>query len=363
MAVIGFRYGAGDTFYDITEAVLRLCCDGELICIPADDSLRARLFSDPLYGVVKEIHITRGGRDGVEVCPAGTELVLTLTEAERTAIAARRGDQPTAIANLAIAITFHFRPDRLRYLSRITAEHPGLADDSTTFVITDTDDPDDLRAIRHAVSARRLEIVVPTHLGHPYLLTWTHRAVFRDCFEAGGGFSHYLYTEDDILLTRPNVDYWLRGMAYLAPYDCIPGFVRFELTADNDMISNDALGPIDFLAAPKVRAGHRFMINSPYPYQGMYLLAERHAHDLLFTPAGSPDQGLAYWGIREKAAQGLTFWDVPHWAHNRYFIGLTEDLAVDPDALVHHLPNNYARNPVKGYGEIRMDDLVRLDPR
>lgn len=355
--MIRFRYGQGDTFIDITETVVRLCFNGTQIRIPPDDVLRARMFSDPLPGVVKDIHVLRDGR-APDVCPAGDHVVLTLTGAERAELDGASAGRPERIDSLAIAITVFFNPERLGYLRRITAEHLDLAGDSTTFVITNTNDPAEHRAIRDAVSARRLEIVVPTHLGHPYLLTWAHRAVFRDCLESGRDFSHYLYTEDDLLLRRDNIDYWVRGMAALARYDCIPAFMRYELTAGGDKVCNDALGPIDFDAVPKVRSGRRWMVNSPYPYQGMYLLAERHARDLLFSEAGSPDYGLATWGIREKAAQGLTFWNVPAWAHSRYFVGVTEELAIDPAALVHHLPNNYALNPVKGYGEIRLDEVI-----
>ena len=70
----------------------------------------------------------------------------------------------------------------------------------------------------------------------------------------------------------------------------------------------------------------------------MYLLDKEKAMELLFTEASSPDTGI--WGIREKAAQGLTFWKVPKGTYSRFVIRVTENNQVDPDSLVHHLPNN-----------------------
>lgn len=362
--MIRFFYGKGDICVDVTEAVFRNCFDGERIAIPRGDVLRANLLADPLPGVVKDIIVvtdTDHGQD-CEIIGADREFVRPLSQIDSpgTFLGARSqlGTPPVEITSLAIAITFLYRPDRLEYLSKVTAAHLDMARDSTTFVVTNTSDQNELRAIRQAVSANRLEIITPTYLGHPYLLTWAHRAVFWECLERGEAFSHYLYTEDDLLLTKANIDYWLRGVTDLAPYDCIPGFVRYEINVDGEMVSSDALSRIDVGAAPKTQLGRQLWINSAYPYQGLYLLSERHIRELLFTFAGNPDHGR--WEIREKAAQGLTYWGAPPWAESRYFIGLTEDLAVDPGALFHHLPNNYAVNPHTGHGKILMSDLFKV---
>ena len=53
--MIHFFYGLQENYLDITDAVLRFCFDGERFRIPADDCLRAAMFSDPAYGHLKEI--------------------------------------------------------------------------------------------------------------------------------------------------------------------------------------------------------------------------------------------------------------------------------------------------------------------
>ena len=72
----------------------------------------------------------------------------------------------------------------------------------------------------------------------------------------------------------------------------------------------------------------------------MYLMDKELAIEFLFSDASSPDTGI--WGIREKAAQGLTYWNVPKGAHSRMLVGLDQRMRIHSHAQIHHLPNNYA---------------------
>ena len=50
-------YGTHDTRIDITSTVKEKCAKGSMFYIPPDDNLRAKLFSDPIFGKVKHIFI------------------------------------------------------------------------------------------------------------------------------------------------------------------------------------------------------------------------------------------------------------------------------------------------------------------
>jgi FkbM family methyltransferase len=77
---VDFFYGRGQSYLDVTDAVLRFCCDGEQIHIPADDVLRAAMFSDPAYGHLKEIVVIAqsDGRPTCNAYPHGTPVDLPL---------------------------------------------------------------------------------------------------------------------------------------------------------------------------------------------------------------------------------------------------------------------------------------------
>ena len=55
------EYGLNTVFIDITDKVYAQCLTADSLTIPPDDYLRARMFGDPLPGIVKIIKVTRDG--------------------------------------------------------------------------------------------------------------------------------------------------------------------------------------------------------------------------------------------------------------------------------------------------------------
>jgi len=51
------RYGREDAQIDVTSVAFSSCMKSSIIYIPPDDNVRARLFTDPMYGKVKSIYI------------------------------------------------------------------------------------------------------------------------------------------------------------------------------------------------------------------------------------------------------------------------------------------------------------------
>jgi len=111
---------------------------------------------------------------------------------------------------LLIAITFHFVPSRLPYLKRVSNHFQYLSKNTKVFICTNSNDPGDHDLIRKQV-ALPTEIFVPTYLGHPYLLTWSHLDIFRRKFLSNSTISHFMYLEDDIEVRVPNIQYWIEA--------------------------------------------------------------------------------------------------------------------------------------------------------
>lgn len=263
------------------------------------------------------------------------------------------------ISNLLIGITFHFVEERLDFLNKISVNFSHLAFKTKVFVVTNTNSIEDHRKIQAAVQTD-VEIYVPHLLGHPYLLTWAHFDVFRNIFQTNQNISHFMYLEDDILITKNNINYWLEGRENLRGFGLLPSFLRYELIDQETLMrSTDVKTHIELKKVPQVNFGKKnyCYINLPKPYQGMYILDRDLAKEHLFGPSSSPDFGI--WGIREKAAQGLTFANVPSGFTSRNLVGFNSDLnQIDPDALIHHTPNNYANNPKSSFGKIPINELI-----
>ena len=264
------------------------------------------------------------------------------------------------IPYLAIAITFFYRQERLAYLRQICRHHANLATRIKTFVITNTNDAAERALILEAVgTATAVKIVTPTLLGHPLLLAWIHRDIFKKCLMSGQNFSHYLYTEDDMLVTQENVNYWLHGMKILAPSVFIPGFMRYEVDDKGTAFCTDLTSAVNHETIPKIIFANGYsMISIRRPYQGMYLLDQTQMAELLLTPASSPDYG--YYHVRESAAQGLSFYNVPAGANSRNLVGVNQGVSIDPGALIWHLPNSYVQDQTSKFGRIRLDQV--FDP-
>ena len=270
----------------------------------------------------------------------------------------------TEIAQLLVAITFHFVEERLKYLETVASEFDGLADSVRVVVITNENDPDCHEKIRRSIpSSCLVEIFVPSLMGHPYLLTWSHLDVFRKYYKSCEEISHFLYLEDDILIRKENIDYWLRGRDTLSNLSIIPSFLRYEIPSDSSVkMATDVTKRVQFSWLPKVKISSTYYYaNLPEPYQGMYLLDRVLAGIHFFGPSSNPDFGR--WGIREKAAQGITFYRVPDGCFSRNFVGVdVSKKMIDPGALIHHLPNNYANRPDTIFGRIPVAEILVFPP-
>lgn len=263
------------------------------------------------------------------------------------------------IRKLLVAISFHFVAERLKYLRETTRDLSSFADEVHLVVVTNASDGESHRQIsEHVPQLDRFDIAVPALLGHPFLLTWVHRNIFKTRYEEQEDISHFLYIEDDIKLTSENIAYWLEGREKLLPFGLIPSFLRYELKdGSTQKLATDITGRVFLPWLPRVRISSDYhYINLPEPYQGCYLLDRELAGEHLFGPSSSPDFGP--WNIREKAAQGVTFLDVPKGSFSRNFLGVkVADGTVDSRATIHHIANNYANDPMTKFGKVPIDRI------
>ena len=266
-----------------------------------------------------------------------------------------------SIGKLAIAVTFFYNEDKFSFLQKIFSQYKHLAKSVDAHIITNSCKEDQHCIIRSLLNEADIPITIhcPTLLGHPYLLCWSHLSVFRTLFAEDNSITHFLYVEDDILIRKRNIIYWLEGREMLREYGLIPSFLRYEKKDDDfAKYSTDITFSTLYskLLHTKAKKDYVF-INFHQPYQGLYLLDRELMAEHLNGPSSNPDSGI--WSIREKAAQGLTYANVPEGFYSRNLVGFdTLKFSVDPECLVHHLPNNYANNPGTPFGKIPYQDLV-----
>ena len=267
---------------------------------------------------------------------------------------------------LAIAVCCHFNEARLPYLDYVSDQFGSLGENVLVTIVTNTKNPDELAKLESVISGKGFDFqfFIPDTLGHPLLLTWAHFPVFKDLLR-DESFTHFMYLEDDTLITRENMHYWIEGRELLRPYGLIPSFLRVEKKAHDDRwYSSDCPYPFYISALPRVRVQENLgFINFPELYQGMYLLDRELMLEYFNGSTYSPNSGV--WGIQEKAAQGLTFANVPKGFTTRNLIPYKIDnLQIDERCLIHHVPNNYAQPGPNGKVVITMpvDQLLSKWP-
>lgn len=266
------------------------------------------------------------------------------------------------IENILIAITFHYSKERLEYLRDACLQIPFFGFQYKVLIITNTQDDEEVWQIKNQVQfLSNCDVISMRPVGHPYFLPWGHFPLFKKYYLSNTNISHFMYLEDDIKITPQNIVYWLRGRNELHRFGCYPSFVRFERNiADEMLYLTDITKSLRFQKTPKIKiSSDYFYLSSSQPYQGMYLMDREMMGEYLKSPACSPDFGS--WGIREKATQGLTFVNVPSGFHSRNLIGCNlSNNSIDQDALIHHLPNNYANNVHTEFGKLRTSQLLLL---
>ena len=251
---------------------------------------------------------------------------------------------------IVIAVCCHFNETRLPYLDQISKDFASLGSEVLVIIVTNTKNTEELKKLESVMVGKGYEFrfFIPDTLGHPLLLTWAHFPVFKDLLQ-DDSFTHFMYLEDDTLITRENMNYWIEGRELLRPYGLIPSFLRVEKKVNDDQwYSSDCPHPFYIYALPRIQVQENLgFINLPELYQGMYLMDRELMFEHLNGPTYSPNSGV--WGIQEKAAQGVTFANVPKGFTTRNLIPYKLDTGqVDKRCLIHHVPNNYAQPGTHG---------------
>lgn len=272
------------------------------------------------------------------------------------------------------AVTFHFREPRLQYLFQVVralCEYPVEALDIV--IVTNVDQDGALKQIRdlcaplfrpfpvRSRSRKNLLIESFPKLADPWLLPWSHKHLISERFlSAELTYTHFIYIEDDILLSFDNFRYFTHYREMLKERKLIPSFQRIEYNdADNHLYLVDQVGVTDLSLRSCVNLDGYAFVNLDYPFNAMFILDRELALEYVETPSFDREGSKLVrpeWDVACRAAMGLCFENPPEGFAARYVS------PVDPSALttpswswVYHLPNNYAKDRLKPFSKTRTD--------
>jgi hypothetical protein len=278
-------------------------------------------------------------------------------------------------ARILVAVTFHYRGDRLQYLFQVIRSLSTFDVAALDIVIhTNTSDERCCETIRNLclpllpkrtfrTSSCTLKIASFPGLSDPWLLPWCHKDLISDVFIAPqSGYTHFLYLEDDILFSYDNFLYFQHFSKQLRPAGLIPSFQRVEYnTSDNHLYFLDQIGASAFQDRRRVHSDGYAFVNLDFPHVAMYVLDQDLAREYVTTR--SFDRRLSQdvrpeWGICERASMGLCFENCPEGFAIRYVAPVDLATLTTPSwSWVYHLPNNYSQNAFKPFAKTRVDQI------
>ncbi len=277
---------------------------------------------------------------------------------------------------LLATVPFHFRSSRLEYLFqtvRSISRFPIAALDLV--IVTNVDQEECLGQIRNTCQPllksfpgggqKNLFIESQTQLKDPWMLTWCHKRLITDDF-LKKDYTHFLYIEDDILLSFENFIYFLHYRDRLKEYGLLPAFQRIEYNKDdNRLYLCDQIGISDFKARRSVKLDGYDFVNIDYPWSAVFILDRELAlehigtksFDAKLSESVRPD-----WMTPCRAGMGLTFENIPAGFTQRGVSPVNPQTLTTPCwSWVYHLPNNYTTDQLTPLGKTRVDELFAPD--
>jgi len=271
-----------------------------------------------------------------------------------------------------VAISFHFVPERVGYLDQVLRSLAGfpvralnVAWFTNTTKLAEQEILQQLFQKHSRVGNCGFRLIVESDLVHPYLLTWCHkRLIVSEFLVDEFDYTHFVYLEDDEPLTFDNLAYFVAARDFLRPSGLLPAFLRTEWSAARRLyVNHDNTTPIVVVERPFIRWGDYLFINPNIPYCGAFVLdkelALEYAASLSFDPTRSRE--VCYWGVRERAAMGLSFEAPPPGFPGRVVVPVSFVTREAPRcAWLAHTPNNYADRKDTPLAKIPMTDLFRF---
>lgn len=271
-------------------------------------------------------------------------------------------------SNTLVAITFHYDEKRFCYLEKVLTSLATFPK-ADVVIITNTNTKEKIEhiqrsfnnAIPEGIGKGKRTISVFSSLAHPHDLTWCHKELIRETFLATvNGYTHFIYLEDDIELSFNHFCYFVHFRKALKPKGVLPSFIRFEVNKNSEFVSTDYSSRVNLDHRMQISIKNLVFVEPKNPYTACFILDQELAKEYVSSPSFEQKSSsfLCNWGIRERAAMGLCFVNIPKQFKSRYVVPVDfKTLKAPKYAWIHHLPNNYANDPKSEYGKIKMDKL------
>jgi hypothetical protein len=243
-------------------------------------------------------------------------------------------------------ITFFYIPERIHYINRIIDETNTYMYTTDIFIHTNnnTIGPN----LFNTYTNGSIQLVYHDLSGiHPFLLTWSSRNLLKSQKD---DYDIFMYIEDDILVPKKALEYWLKYNKELITESYNLGFVRIE-TYNNEEYITDITERMDTLIMIN---GVQYCVNKN-PYCAFWIYNKDEFNNFLNSRFYNLDTIPKTCDVRELSAFGLHGDGFP-WYINTV-IPIENGMLTDA-CRIYHMPNNYV-NTCSKFATINFKDAIK----
>ena len=267
---------------------------------------------------------------------------------------------------LAICVTFYYREEKINILKKVCKEFNNLAHNIDVTIVTNENNDKKIINLKQKIGEvlKNFNIHIAQDLQHPKFLPWSHLIVMRKKM-TDNSFTHFMYLEDDIRITKENIIYWLNARKALKIFNLIPSFIRTEIKFENkEIYVVDSTQKNNFKKMPKVfsKTKNIAFVNLLFPHQPIYFYDKELMREYFEGSASDPDFAIPsakdhYQGIVERLDYMLTYYNIPEGFFHRAVAPVDiKNKIIKNYCLVEHLSNKYANQNSK-FAVIKVKDL------
>ena len=271
--------------------------------------------------------------------------------------------------NLIIVICFFYNKKKFNNLKKTLSQISSYKFKKKLVIITNFLDNTQKKELNKIIKSKinNYQIQEIKNLPDYNLLPWFSINVMKENFKKKDN-THFMYLEDDILISNKNIFYWIYFRNILKKFRLIPGFLRFEKNK-NKMISVDNPQKIKISKNPHIFDSNKEFgfINSKYPYHAMYLMDRELMRDYLKSNAIKFDHAFhnksmkSLYPIKEQLNISYAYINIPKGFHNRLMIPFNYKKEILDYCLIEHSELKYSKSNrlnKLGYGTIEIKKLL-----
>lgn len=229
-------------------------------------------------------------------------------------------------------ITFFYKPERVQYIQDLVNNADSYTHHVDIFIHTNVNT--DVFCPRSLPDMQNGSVRVIVHdITHedPFYLSWKCRSLIREQV-VSNAYDVYIYVEDDILVPRMALEYWL-AHKHIASDGYNLGFLRIEINEQKHEVITDITTklPLNNVNID----GKTYVVNGVNPYCAFWIYDQETMQKWIDSTLWYPGNVVGY-GIREKSAVAL------HGVDTAWFKGTVLPLSntndgIDPGCRVYHL--------------------------